>query len=216
MKINFFSYDREEKSTVLVVDNNEARFFGYIKSNKSLNPETKRIAQIFLNLLFQTWTENYEKFVRISQETEFRYESLKNLKVKAYRLVYKQVIDPDKMKMSITAVCVFPNQRKAFWINTGTDEVYDFEWRRNVTKLSSERKKLKTFTEQSLFATDRNYPEKAEGMVIDCPKAFWVVSHEAKSFFENSVEKVSLKKEEFFAFSRGKRVPMIIGKVNAD
>ena len=216
MKIDFFSHDIDGKSVIMVVDQHDVRFFGFVKANKALTPENKKIAEIFLNMLFQTWTENFEKFAKIKCDAEFRYESLKGLKIKAYRLMYKQAIAPEKMRMSITAVCVVPKKKKSFWLNTGSEMVYSSEKGEKVLNISSDKKMLNTFEKQNLFSTDRNYPENAEGMVVDKPKAFWIVSSEAKSVFESAMEKDTIKKEEFFAFSSGKSLPLIIGKVKAD
>lgn len=218
MKINFFS--NGIKMVEKVVENDEVRFFGFVKSSSKLTEEMEHIANSFLNELFRIWTEWYDSIFWKEQNCEFRYESLKRLELMAYQLIKEKGIDPEKTKMSITAVCIFPKKEKSFWLNTGSEMIYVNEkGTGNVIKrYTSKKKALSTFKAQSIFSTDKDYSWKAEGSVIDTPSTIWIVSSDGSEFFEEAITKRggAITRREFNVFSHGKRKPIIIGQIDGD
>ena len=116
--------------------------------------------------------------------------------------------------MSITAICNFPEKKKAFWINTGSDMVYASKGGKRLEKLCTQTKKLKNFKEQSVFTKDRDYFFKAEGSVIKNYKTFCIVTADAVEYFEEEGYKITQESLDGFSFK--KQNPIIIGKISAN
>ena len=218
MKVNFFSYDKTGKMAIKVVENDDVRFFGFVKSSTKLTEEMDGIAYSFLNELFSVWTERYHSIFWKEHSCEFRYESLKRLELMASKLIKEKGIDPEKTKMSITAACIFPRKEKSFWLNTGSEMIYVDTERNVLIRSTSKKKELATVKAQSIFSADKDFSWKAEGGVIDTPRTFWIVSSEFSEFFEEFMTKRggTLSREEFNAFSHGRKKPIIIGEINGD
>jgi hypothetical protein len=128
-----------------------------------------------------------------------------------------KLIDTKKACMSITAICNFPKEKKAFWINTGSSMVYASKGGKVFNRLCPQTKQLKTFKEQSVFTMDRDYFSKAEGSVIKNYNTFYIVSADAEKYFEEKLkEGIEITQERLEGFSFGKQNPIIIGKISAN
>ena len=116
--------------------------------------------------------------------------------------------------MSITAICNFPEKKKAFWINTGSDMVYASKGGKRLEKLCTQTKKLKNFKEQSVFTMDKDYFFKAEGSVIKNYKTVYIVTADAVEYFEEEGYKITQESLDGFSFK--KQNPIIIGQISAN
>ena len=187
-------------------------FFGFVKSVTNMTATMQIVARELLKVLFNTWTENFEFIQRLSGE--YSYYSLSHTVNAAYKFVEEKVINPEKVKMSITAVCIFPDECKTFWINTGDDMVYLFG-RDKLYRCSSTNKSIKTARERNIFHRRKEW-EAIEGGVKKEPGIFAVVSAGCKEYFEKCCmegEEITTKKLKEFA--KGKRKPALIAEISA-
>ena len=179
-----------------------------------MTPEMEKIANEMLSSLYDVWTRRYNRINWITQDSEFRYESLKRPLSKAWEAEKSKLIDTQKACMSITAICNFPEKKKAFWINTGSDMVYASKGGKRLEKLCTQTKKLKNFKEQSVFTMDKDYFFKAEGSVIKNYKTFYIVTADAVEYFEEEGYKITQESLDGFSFK--KQNPIIIGQISAN
>ena len=203
-----------DKVVYLKMENEYMQFVGFVKSNISMTPEMEKIANEMLLSLYDVWTRKYNRINWINQASEFRYESLKSPLSKAWNAEKSKLIDTQKACMSITAICNFPEKKKAFWINTGSDMVYASKGGKRLEKLCTQTKKLKNFKEQSVFTMDKDYFFKAEGSVIKNYKTFYIVTADAVEYFEEEGYKITQESLDGFSFK--KQNPIIIGKISAN
>lgn len=198
----------------LKLENEAMQFIGFVKSNIAMTSEMEKIAKEMLSTLYDVWTRKYDRINWITHDSEFRYESLKSPLIKAWRAEESKLIDRKKACMSITAICNFPQKKKAFWVNTGSDMVYASKGGKRLERLCTQTKKLKTFKEQSVFTMDKDYFSKAEGSVIKNYKNFYIVSADAVKYFEEDGFRITQESLEGFSF--GKQNPIIIGNISAN
>ncbi len=204
-----------KKAVFLKVENEDAQFIGIVKSNVSMTKIMEEVANKVISTLYDIWTQRYDRINWITQESEFRYKALAKALITAWD--YEKLIDPQKVCMSLTAICNFPKKKKAFWINTGCDMVYTSGGGKVLNRLCTNTKKLKTFKEQSIFTRDPDYFFKVEGAVIKSPKNMFIVSSDAVKYFEECMEGgISFSHEGLEGFSHGKRNPIIIGEISAN
>ena len=202
------------KAVVSEIYDNGMHFLGFVKSCVHMSEEQKEIATNFLELLYTFWKENYNSVSKIIDITEFRKWTFKPLKEYADDLVSKNVIDPKKIPMSITAICCFKNTNTTFWINTGRDMVYVDKVGKRIKSLCSTIKELATYQEESLFSIDKDFAKKAEGRTESRSKYFYIVSYECSRYFEKCIrENIVVSEEMLKQYAQGKKGPMIIGKL---
>ena len=200
---------------ILKKDSEIAHFLGFIKANINMSPKTKFIAKRLLEVLYRTWRYNYTKlFMNKDDETLYRYLSLKVMKRLAEKYFIKKGINPNKVKMSITAVCSFPNQNKVLWINTGKDMIYVYRGGNKLFRICNEHKALKTLKDQSVFNFEENYYSLIEGGIEDKAKIVYVVSYDTIKYFEDVIPtRKGFSQQELTVFAQDKEKPIIIGKV---
>lgn len=188
-------------------------FFGFVKSVTNMTATMQIVARELLKVLFNTWTENFEFIQRLSGE--YCYCSLSHTVNAAYKFVEEKVINPEKVKMSITAVCIFPDECKTFWINTGDDMVYLFG-RDKLYRCSSTNKSIKTARERNIFYRWKEW-EEIEGGVKKEPGIYAVVSAECKEYFEKCQENgVEISNESLSEYAKGKNKPMIVAEISCN
>ena len=214
MNTTIMATGENDKVVCLKMENEYMQFIGFVKSNISMTPEMEKIANEMLSSLYDVWTRRYNRINWITQDSEFRYESLKRPLSEAWEAEKSKLIDTQKACMSITAICNFPEKKKAFWINTGSDMVYASKGGKRLEKLCTQTKKLKNFKEQSVFTMDKDYFLKAEGTVIKNYKTFYIVTADAVEYFEEEGYKITQESLDGFSFK--KQNPIIIGKISAN
>ena len=96
MKIRFFLKEKKTKVAIKMVDQPDVRFLGVVKSCSELTEEMQRIADSLLDDLFNIWKERYESLFQKENNCEFRYESMKWLKMKSFKLLDEKRIKMEK------------------------------------------------------------------------------------------------------------------------
>lgn len=188
-------------------------FFGFVKSTTSMTVLMQTVAKKLLSELYKTWTENYDYIQRY--QGEYAYYSLRDTKLVANKFVNENWIDPEKIKMTITAVCLFPDENKAFWINTGDDMIYLYEGFDKMYRCTASKKVIKTARERSIFYNGLNW-DLIEGWVQKTPGMFIVVTAECREYFEKcGSEGEKITTEKLKEFAKGKRGPALIAEISA-
>ena len=195
------------------IDTEEAHFLGFVKSNIDMTKTMRAIAKEWLDALYQTWTHNYDTII-MERDSEYRYQSLKAVKYLAFKSLLEKEMDPRKVKMSITAVCAFPQKEKALWLNTGSEMLYAYRGGKKLYRLCTQQKALKRFRDQSIFNSSENYYSLSEGDIEDNTRKIFVVSSEATEVFEKSMQNATeISQEQLKAFAQETKRPIIIGTV---
>lgn len=84
MNTTIMATGENDKVVCLKMENEYMQFIGFVKSNISMTPEMEKIANEMLSSLYDVWTRRYNRINWITQDSEFRYESLKRPLSKAW------------------------------------------------------------------------------------------------------------------------------------
>ena len=210
---NIVMNNGSEEVVILNHETEEVHFCGFIRSDRELTGQMRDIANDLLKTLLESWIRKYNSMSETDISAEFRYSALMPAIMKALKLVDAGVVDRFRENMTITAVCCFPGKKKAFWVNTGNDNVYLWTGR-TLKRLTSSDKFYKTTTEQNIFNAKSDYVQLVEGRCEKAPRCFYIVSSDAVGFFEDYKEQgKKITPKVFDAFSYRERRPMIIGQV---
>ena len=93
-----------DKAVYLKIENEDVQFIGFVKSNILMTQEMEEVANKIISTLYDVWTQKYDRINWITNNSEFRYESLNKPLLVAWNAEKFKLIDNKKASISITAI----------------------------------------------------------------------------------------------------------------